>query len=145
MNDRPMARDDDFELFIRLAFHGNRFLDDRRLPPLALRAIHLRIRRIECLDVQILHVRHVVREAPRDALVVPDHDERRPGQGESLHVPARRRQVNLIPYRRQVQLEVRVVGQQRLSIRRVRAVHDPVVASESLANVASGVVNPPVH
>src|SRR4029077_15134871 len=94
---------------------------------------------IERLDVQVLNISAIVGETPSDAFVVADDDERRARQGESFDVPARRREVNFIPNRRDGEFEMRVVGQERLSGRGVSSADNPVVAAKAMKNLAAGI------
>src|SRR5205085_10581735 len=56
--------------------------------------------RIELLDEKILNIGTNVRQAPRDALVVTDDDERNSRNGDAYHVHRRADYVRFPPHRR---------------------------------------------
>ena len=132
-----MASDHYLQVFVRCALDVNRLINDLCLGPRALHAVFVGRRGIECLEVKILHIRLIVGEAPGDALVVADNDHRRPRQREAFHVPTRGREVNFVPDGGDHELEMRVVGQQGLAGRGMRAAYHPVVAAEPLANLVA--------
>src|SRR6267154_6499809 len=97
MNDRAMTGDDYLQVFVGGSFDVNRFVIDLRFFPSAWDAVFIRRGWVEGFDVQILDIRAVVGKAPSDAIVVTDDDQRRAGQSESLHVPARSRDMDFVP------------------------------------------------
>ena len=97
MNDGAVSRHGNLQVFIRLAFDENSFVDDLRLCPRALYSIRIRRSWIERLDVKVLNVGAVIGEAPGDAIVVADDDHRRSGQGEAFDVPAGCGEMNFVP------------------------------------------------
>ena len=122
-------------MLVGLTLNVNGFVENLGPCPCAFYTILIRGGRVERLDVKILNVGAVIGEAPGDVVVVADDDHRRAGKRESLNVPARRREVNLVPDGRDHQLKVRVIGKQRLAGGRVCATHDPIVAAKALANI----------
>ena len=108
------------------AYRNGRRFDLHRLP--ALCRLHPLAGQVEALEHQILHVGAGVGEAPRDARVVTNRHKRRAGQRHALHVEAGGHEVHLVPHRRQLDEQVRVVGQQRPAGGRALARHHPGVA-----------------
>ena len=83
--------------------------------------------RIELLDEEVLGVRSGVGEAPGDPAVVPEHHERHPGEGRPDDVAARPGEMGEVPHRRHGEAEVRVVREERLSRRALRARDRPAI------------------
>ena len=77
--------------------------------------------------VEIEHIGGHVGYAPSYVLIEADDDGRCAGYGHAVHVHARRAQLNLVPDARQVKLQVRVVGQQRITRSRLTAAHREVI------------------
>ena len=104
---------------------------------------------VDLLQHQVCDVRPEVREAPRDARVVPDEDARQSGHRPSRDVVVARvvgvRAVHggLVPQARHHRREVRVVGQQRLAGRRVLPAHHPGVGADARARPAEPGVQQP--
>ena len=89
MDDRPVARDGDRKVFVRLPFDVNDLVDDLRIYPRAFHAILVWRSRIERLNIEVLHIGAVVGEAPRDVVVVANNDHGCARQSKPLDVPAR--------------------------------------------------------
>ena len=136
-----MPRDHDRQMFVRPILHLNHFVDRLRFHPFLVHRIFVGIRRVERLEIKVLHVGAVIRESPCNVIVVPDDNERCTGQGEPFHIPSRRSEMNFVPDRWNRKLEVRVVGQQRLTGCRVIAGYDPIVAAQAVANFVLRIPN----
>src|SRR6266567_1171779 len=134
-HDRAVAGHGDFEVFIRLSLDANRFVKDLRLCPGAFYAVLIGEGWIESLDVEVLNVCTIVGEAPGDAVVMTDDNHRRPRQRKAFDVPAGCREVNFVPDWRNPEIEMGVIGQQRLASGSMRATHNPMVAAKALANL----------
>src|SRR6202158_5379675 len=89
---------------------------------------------VEGFDVQVLHIGAIVGESPGDAIVVANDHERGARQSEAFDVPARGGDVDFVPDGREHQLQVRIVGEQRLSGCGVRAADHAVVAAQAASN-----------
>ena len=136
-HDGAVARDGDWQMFVRTPLDTYGLVYGLRLHPLPLDAILIGSRRIERLDVKVLHVRAVVGESPRNAVVVADNHHRRARQGQTFDVPSGGREVHFIPDGRHHQLEMGVVRQKRFSCGRMHAADDPIVAAQSCANFST--------
>jgi len=85
------------------------------------------------LKFQLIKIEHVgchVGYAPSHVFVEADDDQRRARNGDAVHVHARGVQLNLVPNAGQVQLQVRVVGQQGIARGRLGAAHREVVGAQ---------------
>ena len=107
---------------------------DRERPVAVGRQILARLVRVDLLDEQVLHVGAGVGEAPGHRIAAPEHDQRHAGERGADHVGRRRvrlpqRQMREVPDRGGAQLQVRIVGEQRLARGRACAGHHPVVGS----------------
>src|SRR5262249_42624690 len=111
MDDRAVPGRSDFEMLIRLTLDVNHFVTSLGFGPSPLDAVFVRIRWIEGLDVEVLDIGAVVGESPGDAIVVPDDNQWRARQSESLYVIAGSGEVSLVPDRRYRKLKVGVVGE----------------------------------
>ncbi len=136
VNDGAVARDDDFEMFVGLAFDVDGFVEDLGFRPFAVDLIFVGCGGIEFFDVEVLDVGAVVGEAPGDAIVVSDDDERRAGKSETFCVEIGSGEMNFVPDGRDGKFEMGVVGEKRFAGGGVGAAHDPVVAAEAFANFA---------
>ena len=122
-----MARGDDVERHVRLAFDVNDFRAVLRIDP-ALRGLVLPLR-IELFDEIVFHGRADVGESPADPLVVADDHERNSGQRHARHVEVRRFEVRFEPEVRHLVVEVHIVREKRLSGNCVLTGNNPVVRS----------------
>jgi hypothetical protein len=97
--------------------------------------LHLhRVVGLEALEVQVLHIGAGVGEAPGDVFILAEHDHRQARHrraGGLEAVRARHFDARDVPQRRCRDLQMRVVGQQRLAARRLRAGDDPVVRAHA--------------
>ncbi len=82
---------------------------------------------IRLLDIEILDVAAGGGEAPGDVIVMAENEERRARRGDAGEFLARRLDAREIPHPRRGEIEMRVVGEQRLAGLRVRAAEHPVV------------------
>ena len=83
--------------------------------------------RIEPFDIEILHIELEVRNAPCDAVVVADDDGWSARQRYSRHIQPGGLQVDHVPRRREVPLNVGIVRKNRLSADSVLPADDPGV------------------
>src|SRR6185437_11792516 len=97
MHDWAVARDDQFQMFVRLSFNVDYFVKNLGLLPSAIHTIFIRRGGIRRLDVQVLHVGAVIGKAPGDAVIVTNDDERRAGESESLGVKTGGAEMDFIP------------------------------------------------
>ena len=114
VHDWAVARDDNLQVLVGLPFDVNRFVKNLRLCPFSVHPVFVGCCGIERLDVEVLNVGAVIREAPGDAVVVTDDDERGAGQSEAFRVVIGRGEMNFVPDRRYREFEMRVVGEKRL-------------------------------
>src|SRR5439155_24920150 len=129
-NDWAVTCDDDANVLVGFVLNVNRFVGDLSLLPLTFDAIFVGICWIECLYIKVLDVGTVVGETPGDAVIVADDDKRTAGQSKSFDIPAGRCEMRLVPYGRNREFEMRVVGEKRFARGGVRAADNPVVAAE---------------
>src|ERR1700730_8222735 len=83
--------------------------------------------RVHLLNVNVLHVRADVGEAPGNVLVVPGHDERHSGQRHTCDIKSASFQMGLVPRVRNGVPEMHIVREHRLSVGRVSAGNHPVI------------------
>ena len=93
---------------------------------------------VELLEIKILHVGPGVGEAPRNARIAADEDAGKARKGGADHVEPRRAQLGEVPNRRRGQTEMRIVREERLAARRVRARNRPAVRSQREIGVGAG-------
>ena len=105
-------------------------LDEGHVAPLAHVLVLVGVVGVDLLDVEVLHVGADVGDAPGDAVVVADDDAGDAGEAETGHIPAGRVQADLVPDRRHLDAQVRIVGQQGQAGGGVLAGDDPVVAAQ---------------
>ena len=91
------------------------------------REIFRRVGRIDGLDEQVLNVRIRGRQSPRDRIVLAEHEDRGAGQRRALDRPFRRDDAGQIPEDRRAEVEMRIVGEDRLSGQRPRSGDHPFV------------------
>src|SRR5271155_4965938 len=96
-------------MLVGLSFYMNCFVEDLRFHPCPVDAILVGGGGIESLDVEVLYVSAVVREAPGDAGVVADDNERGTRQSESFRVVIWGCEMNFVPDRGDGEFEMRVV------------------------------------
>ena len=111
--DRAVARLPDFERQRHAASaHRNVGLDGLDRHPFA--AIHRSLPAdVDALEREILDVGAGRCHAPRDARVVAQRDERHARNRDADHVETRRHQMHLVPHRRKLDLQMRIVGEDR--------------------------------
>src|SRR5918996_4827505 len=115
LRSKPLAN---FDLFLT---------NDGVLP--ALRSlIAFGIRRIELLDVEVLHVRPHVREAPSDPIVVANYHAWDSRRGDARNAHTGRAQVDHVPDRRRTGTQMRIVCEQWFAGYGSIATDDPVIA-----------------
>ena len=143
---------------IGLPFHADGFVAHREGRPALGRAVLRRVGGVDLLQVQVLHVRARVGEAPGHFVRAAQHHERHAGQGSThrvngAHGSAVRRlacgrlQARKVPDGGCRQAQVRVVGQQRFATHGAGARQHPVVAALALvgARIAGQLVGPGQH
>ncbi len=106
---RAVARGAHHDRHVRLSLYLDHFAVGRELLP-SLRREYPAFA-VDAFDVQILHIRAGVGEAPGDLAVASQHDCGHARQRRPHHVESRRRQMREIPDRGGGQAQVRVVGQ----------------------------------
>ena len=87
-------------MLVGSALHVDKLIHELRLQPFSIYFVFIRPRRIKRLYVKVLYVRAIVRKSPRNPVVVTNHHQRRARQREPFHIPARARQMHLVPDRR---------------------------------------------
>src|SRR3569833_4242837 len=93
---------------------------------------------LNVLDIEILHVAVERGKSPGDMFAVPGDDERHSWKRDAGCMKSRRAKVCHVPDVWLVEAEVHVVGEERLSARRVRAGDYPVVGAGGA--VAAGAI-----
>ena len=84
---------------------------------------------VQRFPVEVEHVRTGVGEAPRNVSGEPDDHTGKSGNRNPINVHlSGDRQVNFVPNRRQCEFQMWIAAQQRVSARRARRRHRPVVA-----------------
>src|SRR5215813_3312979 len=141
-DDGAVAGDGDRQVAVGRPLNVNDLVEGLCFEPFAVGLVFVGLRRIESLDVEILHVGAVIREAPCNPVVVADDGQRRAGNREAFDVPAGAGEVHLIPDGRYGKFEVGVIGEQRLAGGRVTAGNHPVVAAERMSDVVFGFAEP---
>ena len=111
-----------------------RFGADIEVGPAAVHLVLVRVIRIDPLDVEILSVGCQVRDTPSDSIVMSDDHprysrEREPGNIERTVITIAV-QTDLVPDRRHLNAEMRVIGKNRQSSRSLRSRDDPVVRTD---------------
>ena len=130
-----MAGENDFDGAVCGAANVDDVLTDGGALPLAVDTVFERILRVKRFGVDGEDIGEVVGEAPGDAIVVADDDERRAGKRESLHIPAGRGEVDQIPDGGSRPAKVRVVFQERTTGTGAASGDDEIVAASDRARV----------
>ena len=131
-NDRPMTGDRDVHhRRICAALYVDRFALERGGLELTLVLVAPRIGRVLVFEKEVLGVGVGVREAPRDPVVVTDHDPRDPREGEADELVARALEADLVPDRGVPHGEVRIAREDRLAGRGPRAGEGPAVGADA--------------
>jgi len=115
---------------VRTVRDRDRPLVGLELAPLAAVPVAL-VRVVGLVRVEVDHVRAGVGEPPRAGVVLADHDERHPREGDPAHGEVVGPEVQLVPHRRRREREVGVVGDQRPAARGVLARDDPAVRADA--------------
>ena len=126
-DDGAVAGDGDVQDHVPSVLHVNDFGAVFGLEP-TVRSLVFAVL-VEILDVQILHGRLDVGEAPGNALVVTDDDERHSGQRHADYIVTTAAQMRLIPKVRHLVAKVHVIREQRLPGNRMRAGDSPVIGT----------------
>ncbi len=134
-HDRPMPRQNHIQRLIRLSPHVNHFPPRLRLHPFPIHSVLQRIRRIERLDVKVLHFRIAVRKSPGNPVVMPNHHQRRPRKSKSRHIPTRRSQMHDVPNPRNAERKMRIISQNRFPGSRMLAAHNKIIATNNLPSL----------
>ncbi len=121
-----------------LTLHADCLVAHIHRDPLAVDLVLVGVGRVQALDVEILHVGSDVGHPPGDAVVVPDHDPRRARKREAAQLVRARValldavQADLVPDRRHLNAEVRVVGEERAAGFRQFPADHPVIRADAL-------------
>ena len=83
--------------------------------------------RFQALDDQVKDIRAGRRHAPGDASIVTEHDARNPGSAGADAAEARRLEPDEVPDARCAELQMRIVGEERLAAARARAREHPAI------------------
>ena len=86
-----------------------------------------RVCRIDLLDEQILDIAGRCREAPGNAVIVPDDNQGDAGDGAAGYLAVWRFQPRQVPEPRRGKAEMRIIGEDRLAAVGMCAIDDPVV------------------
>jgi hypothetical protein len=129
---RAVARAPHRHRHVGAAAHLDDFLARLEAGPAAGGLVAVRVRRVELLEVDVLHVGPGVGEAPGEVFVLPEHDKRQARHRGAGDAVARRLDAREVPQRRRGQPQVRVVGDERLAGFAAAARDDPVVRADAV-------------
>ena len=124
-----MAREGQFDLLRRAAFHGNDLANDAKRLPTILVLVLRGIGRVQLIDVEVLLVDIEDGEAKGDGSVVPKRDSGQRRFARADHVEARCGEVHQVAKARRRIRPVRVVCKNRATGRRFRRSNHPAIAA----------------
>ena len=116
---------------VGLAFHLDDLVDGLEARPAVGRLVLRAVVGLDALEVEVLHIGAGIGEAPCDMLVLAEDHAGQRRHRRAGHLQLRCLDAREVPQRRRAQLQVRVVGEQRLAALGVRAVHNPVVRADA--------------
>ena len=88
--------------------------------------------RMQALDKQILHIRIGIGEAPSEVQRASEDRQREAGQGGAGDIQPWRADMGEIPKARNLQSQMRIVGEERMAAHGMFAGEHPIVGAETL-------------